>query len=149
MRCQSRTWRVRMWSCPFQSRSNGASSCHSVHVILRHWGPISYCMGKTDWWYAVVLAVSYLNLCSFTALVRWLAGENKHGSAAMGVPPLILCSIIILAFFLLSCSVDQPSLCSISVTLLRLRQSELHVATLLPIPLGPTVCPQPGEDPTH
>ena len=79
--------------------------------------------GKKDCWYTVVLAVSCLNLCSFTALVRRLAGANIGGFAAMGVPPLmILCSIISLAFFLLSSSADQSSLCSISVTLLRLRK---------------------------
>ena len=84
----------------------------------------SSCTEKKDCWYTVVLAVSCLNLCSFAALFRRLTGANKGGSAAMGVPPLmILCSIINLAFFLISSSEDQFSLCSISGTLLRLRES--------------------------
>ena len=82
--------------------------------------------GKKDCLYTVLLEVSCLNLCSFAALVRWLAGANKGGSAAMGMPLLmILCSIISLAFFVLSSSEDQSSLCSISVTLLRLRKSPI------------------------
>ena len=75
----------------------------------------------------VVLAVSCLNLCSFAGFFRRLTGANKGGSAAMGVLPLmILCSIISLAFFLISSSEDQFSLhglCSMSVPLLRLRES--------------------------
>ena len=98
---------------------------------------------KKDCWYIpVVLAGRCLNLCSFAALVRQLAGANKGGSAAMGVPPLMnLCDIINLAFFLLSSSEDQSSLCSISVTLLRLLKSPTtkpavgYVAALLPISL--------------
>ena len=92
-------------------------------------------------WYGERRLLVHRRVCSklfkFAALVRQLAGASKGASAAMGVPPLmILCSIISLAFSLLSSSDDQPSLCSISVTLLRLRKSrrsEPHVAALLPI----------------